>query len=89
MNISLFLIFAHVQGRQFTYYFLILKKMFDVAIYSYSIKVRTFKFCMVITLFRIYVFILCQGHSEDLYDKNMTISTLPSKLLLRLQLNLV
>ena len=31
----------------------------------------------------------CQGHSEGLYNQNMTISTISSKLLVRLQPNLV
>ena len=31
----------------------------------------------------------CQGHSEGLYNQNMTISTISSKLLVRLQSNLV
>ena len=30
----------------------------------------------------------CQGHSEGLYNQNMTISTISSKLLVRLQPNL-
>ena len=31
----------------------------------------------------------CQGHNEGLYNENMTFSTIPSKLLVRLQSNLV
>ena len=31
----------------------------------------------------------CQGHSEGLYNQNMIISTISSKLLVRLQPNLV
>ena len=31
----------------------------------------------------------CQGHSEGLYDQNMTVSVVSSKLLVRLQPNLV
>ena len=31
----------------------------------------------------------CQGHSEGLYNQNMTISTISSKLLVRLQSDLV
>ena len=34
-------------------------------------------------------YLQCQGHSEGLYNQNMTISTLFSKLLVRLQPNLV
>ena len=31
----------------------------------------------------------CQGHSEGLYNQNMTVSTISSKLLVRLQPNFV
>ena len=31
----------------------------------------------------------CQGHSEGLYNQNITISTISSKLLVRLQSNLI
>ena len=34
-------------------------------------------------------YLQCQGHSEDLYDQNVTIFAISSKLLVRLQPNLV
>ena len=34
-------------------------------------------------------YLQCQGHSEGLYNQNMTMSTLFSKILVRLQPNLV
>ena len=34
-------------------------------------------------------YLQCQGHSEGLYNQNMTISTISSKLLVHLQSNLV
>ena len=31
----------------------------------------------------------CQGHSKDFYNKNMTVSTISSKLMVYLQTNLI
>ena len=47
---SLLLIFAHVQGRLLTYFFVKKTPTFNVAFFSDTIKARFVKLCMIVSL---------------------------------------